>query len=500
MIERLWRLVYKTVTQNKYRLLLITLAYYASLYFSTSNRTILVFTACYWVGVYLHTRNLYLSTFLVFVATLPFPKGKALRLLLLPIESIQRYTLYGVTYFFPIYISDFFLALLGYLYIRRKPFSFSRSVFKMRSSTITLLVLLLMFIFWVLIGGITSVFPEVGVLSTIQLLRMFILFGIPFFFEKREFEHYGISIYSVIIALLIFESSWTLLQRFHGGPLGRDVEVYLPGSQYGIFSSEDSSLLRNTGTFFEPSILGTFLLMQIGVLLPFLFYKKHSDLKIPALLAMSLGTIALVFTGSRVLYGVWLFLAFYVIFLWRAVNPEGIRHIREKYSWKIIAGIVGILLITLPYIIQRTSSLTDVFTTYGSASYRIQMILYSSRIAFENLITGVGINLSPYYLSTGFIGERYVFDPTYPHNLFAQLFAETGFIGISIFFLFLICWFRFIIRNFQMNAYYGFGIAAAFYLICAQFYPVFLNHTELSSFFFLYAGFAVFWSQIRRYD
>lgn len=499
MIERLWHFGYKTVSKNDYRLLVITLIYYVSLYFSTSNRTTLLFTAGYWLAVFLLTKSLYLSVFLVFLATLPFPKGKAQQFLLLPRDLIERYALYSVTYFFPIYISDFFLTLFGYLYVRKKIFAPAQQN-KVSRTRIQIFVIFSLFIIWVLIGGVTSIFPEVGLLSSVQLLRMFIIFTIPFLFATKEFKEHHLDIFSVIIALLIFESGWTIMQRFHGGPLGKDLEVYLPGSQYGIFSSEDSSLLRNTGTFFEPSILGTFLLMQIGALLPFLFAKPNVSLKMPSLIAVTLGSVALVFTGSRALYGIWFLLVVFTGLLWRSVNPGWLKQVREKYSLKIGIGTLGLLIVTLPYIFQRARSVTDVFTTYGSASYRIQMIMYSIRIGVENLIRGVGINLSPYYLSTGFAGERYVFDPTYPHNLFAQLFAETGLVGSSLFLLFLVCLFRYVITNFQIKRYYGFGVAAALYVLCAQFYPIFLNHTELSSFFFLYAGFAVFWSQSRRYD
>jgi O-antigen ligase len=207
-----------------------------------------------------------------------------------------------------------------------------------------------------------------------------------------------------------------------------------------------------------------------------------------AVIAHIAGSLALVFTGSRILYGVWLLLALLVWRYWQ----KSIKAFLAKIPAKILtaSAIIAVIVIAslTPYLARRIETLSDVFTQYGSATYRLEMMEYATRLGIDSPLLGVGINLSPYYFASGFEGERLIFDPTYPHNLFFQLLAETGLVGVTIFILFSF----FVIRPFLLGLKSGiireYSLAAGVYLLCAMFYPIFLNHPELSSYFFLYIG------------
>ena len=442
------------------------------------------------------TKSLTLSLYAGLVATLLFPKGRALELLLLPKESIESWVLFDISYFFPVYLADIFLGLLGYLYLRGKWFTNkTRSAFQFPKS----LWLFFLFIVWVVISASTSVVPEVGWLSALQLTRMMTLMAIPLLLFANQKTQLKKVTLSIAAAVLLFESGWVLTQRVLGGPLGRDLEVYLPGKQFGILASENPGLLRLAGTFFEPSILGTFLLMQLALLLPLVLKNGRTSkyLKRVGLIAVGTGSLALVFTGSRILYGVWLSLAILAWWYWRHAGKK----LKEKLSSKwLLAGAAGAVIITItlaPYLGRRIETLSDVFTQYGSANYRLQMMRYSSQLALANPLLGVGINLSPYYFATGFVGERLIFDPTYPHNLFFQLLAETGAVGVTLFFSFAYLGIRPLLMEMKRPAINKinkqpvikeYSLAAGVYLLAAMFYPIFLNHPELSSYFFLYIG------------
>jgi O-antigen ligase len=415
---------------------------------------------------------------LCFIATLPFAKGKGFQIILLPKEQIIRYALYKISYYFPLYLSDLFLVLLTFIPIREN-IGKRISIPKMTKLP---LVFFLLFICVVLFTAISSIFFDVVYFSVIQLLRLSIVFISPFFINLRNKKNLSF-LYLIIAAGVIFQSTWVFAQVLHKGPLGRDLEVFLPGTEFGIKSSENRELMRATGTFFEPSILGTYILMQITLLGIFFLSKKDSNRHL-YIVSIIFGLIALVFTGSRFLYTLALLLV--MLFLKKfALKNNYAVNLRLKIFLLLI---LGIIVLTLPYIVSRISSFTDVFSKYGSGSYRIQMAIYALRLFFERPLFGVGINLSPYFFATGFPQEVFVFDPTYPHNLMMQLLAETGILGTTFFILFIFAIFRTVYERALTFFSNEFMAASLIFIVCAQFYPIFLNHTEILTFLFLFLG------------
>ncbi|HCR80990.1 MAG: hypothetical protein UX28_C0001G0057 [Candidatus Pacebacteria bacterium GW2011_GWA1_46_10] len=478
-----------------------TLFYYFSLYFSINNRTLFLLTFLYWLVIFRLTKNFKLSLFAGLLATLLFPKGRAYQLLLLPKESIERWVLFDISYFFPVYLADIFLGVLGYLYLRNKTIVTSIGATLKKLQPFWWLAL---FIIWVVFSGTLSVAPEVSWLSALQLVRMMALMVLPLLLFAHQKTQLKKLVLSVALAALLFESSWVIAQRISGGPLGKDLEVYLPGAQFGILASEDLGLLRVTGTFFEPSILGTFLLMQMAIILPLVLRKRHTDqrhiLNTLGWFGLGVGSVALIFTGSRILYGVWLWLAGLTWWFWRKNKPN----LNFKNHPKLFAGTVVVALIVAtalaPYLTRRLETLTDVFTQYGSGTYRLAMIQYAARLALGNPWFGVGINLSPYYFATEFTGEQLVFDPTYPHNLLFQLLAETGMVGAFFFFMLVYTTVRPFFLYLKQSVIKEYSLAVGIYVLCAMFYPIFLNHPELSSYFFLYAGLSTLSRKQARVD
>ena len=117
------------------------------------------------------------------------------------------------------------------------------------------------------------------------------------------------------------------------------------------------------------------------------------------------------------------------------------------------------------------------------------MVNYSVKLGMSHL-NGVGINLSPYFFATKFTQDQFIFDPTFPHNIFSEIFAETGIIGLVLFFLFIYLTLR---NHFNLKTRINiFAVGSIVYLISAQIYPIFLNQPELSSFLFLYLGLAIY--------
>jgi O-antigen ligase len=108
-------------------------------------------------------------------------------------------------------------------------------------------------------------------------------------------------------------------------------------------------------------------------------------------------------------------------------------------------------------------------------------------------LTGVGLNLSPYYLATSFTQNNYFFDPAHPHNIIIQLLAESGLLGTTLFIIFVYLIYRpYIFGKNKKQSEFFFG--SLIFLICAQIYPIFINHMEIVSYLFLYLGFASYYN------
>jgi O-antigen ligase len=329
-----------------------------------------------------------------------------------------------------------------------------------------------------------SYYHDVILLSILQLLRLWFVF----FLVKNS--NFGSKVYERVLqitaALVIFETFWVLLQRIENGPIGRDLEVYLPGFDYGIVAAEDQEMFRSTGTFYEPSVLGTFLLVQLTLLTQHLFARgrlldeRSYLIKKVAIFA---GIVAIIFTASRGIYALTAVLAAY--FVWRHKDQADV-FIKKNFSWFLSA--LAVLLAALPYLIARLVYLGSLFGDSGSGTYRIQIALYAAKLAVMNVF-GVGLSLSHYFFATFFRNDKFIFDPAYPHNVFFQVLAETGILGLIFYGLFLTFAFRLNQwKEFKANLKNPFILAALVYLLCAQFYPIFLHNQEILTYLFLYLG------------
>ena len=469
-----------TLSSTTHPVFFLSLFYFFSLFFSSSNRTLLLFTLIYLSLLYKISKNFQQALFFSFLATLPFAKGKSLSLLLLPKGLIAKNALFDIDYHFPIYLSDIFLFILLYLYFRKRP-KISRKIKLKRK-----LSFLFFFIYISLAPALNSLYPYVVILSVIQLLKLSFIYFLPILLDDCQKKIKNIPL--ILAAFTFFQTFWVILQRFKKGPLGLDLEAYLPKAQYGITSIENVELLRSTGTFFEPSILGTFMLMHFFFFLSLLLLKKYSsegEKKIYTA-AIIAAFVSILFTASRGIYLLILVLVgIFIVFLKKFFYVKLLAF--KKESLKLLLLLFPIL-IGLSFLSVRLQSVGTLFSPEGSGTYRIQISQYAFRLAKNNPF-GVGLNLSPYYFATAFPQEKYIFDPAHPHNIFFQILAETGFGGLILFSLFLYASYQSFLKPKTKLRNFEFFIASLAFLACAQIYPIFINHSEILSFFFLYLGF-----------
>ncbi len=463
------------------RIFSTTCLYYFSLFVSINNRTLLLFTAAYCVALYIQLKNLKLVLFLAFIVTLPFAKGKGFQIFLLDKHDVLTHSLFDLVYYFPLYLSDFILSLFLYSCIRDR-----KEPIQLSTPLKLIIFVFTLFVLFISIQTFNSPFPTVILFSLIQLIKLLAVFLLPYFLQTSIKKIHTI-LPSILAASLLFQSSWAVLQVFFSGPLGKDIEVYLPGTESGIYASEQGSLLRVSGTFYEPSILGTFLLMQmifLGYHILNRTFSKTSTYLYTGILCFS--TIALLFTGSRIIYFLFLGWSGALLYVFRDTWKKRIVFSKKQVSIALII----FFLIGGRYIFTRFTQFGEAFAKYGSATYRFQLAQAATTLGLTYW-QGVGINLSQYFFATDVTNQQYIFDPAYPHNIFFQLLAETGIIGVSLFvtLLYLIYRAHLVKERLKLN---GFTYAFSVFLTCAQFYPIFLNHPEILSYLFVFAGLSLY--------
>jgi len=111
------------------------------------------------------------------------------------------------------------------------------------------------------------------------------------------------------------------------------------------------------------------------------------------------------------------------------------------------------------------------------------MITSSLRLGFEQIF-GLGIGTSPMYLATKSLQEHPIYGPDFPHNLFMQIFAEVGIVGLCVFVLFVYIAFRNFFLNRAAARSKPFYVASLLYFISSLFYPLTFDGIEILSFDF----------------
>jgi O-antigen ligase len=472
--------VVKTSTPLKVKVFWVTIIYYCLMYFCNSNLTLFVLSFLYFVIVWKLSKNIVLTAALCFLVNLPFMKGKSLSLFLLPKEIVQMNIQRDLIYYFPVTISDFYLAILLVLQIRS-----GRKMTQIVSHGVV--ISLTLFFITALVSSIFSQNYMVSLLSSLILLKLFIIFLLPATISHRnDFIHIGL--YSMA-AFSLFEGSWSMAQFVLHGYLGRYIESFNSMYSYGKVAWENTNLLRVSGTFVDPDILGTFMFMHFVIF--FLLWLKRKtyngfEQKLFALCSLFCA-ISILITGNRILY----ILLFVSSLLLIGITKQFQNVINIIKKPVIVVCISGILLVFSPYVLTRMQNFPDVFSEVGSGTFRIQMFQYGARLGLNNWF-GVGLGMSPYHFGTDFPGEKMIFGPDYPHNIFLQIFAEIGLFGLILYIVFLYISFRpLVIKGLNIPDIHYYLAAFAF-IASACFYPIFIPLIELNSFFFLYLGIAVF--------
>jgi len=473
-----------------FRFFIMNSIFLFSLLLVNSNKILLLFAMAYLIILIKKTQNYRFSLFILFFNFLPFIVGRnIIESTLIGHQEIFGFSIFDVKYFFPIYLSDLFLLLIYQNYFSEKLFAKKNKNLKkdkvVGNEFKIPLISLALFFCLVLIRSLNHELSYLLFFGSLIILKYILIFALAFIFDHEEKKQ----IFPQILASnLFFQSIIIYIEQLKGGNIGKFIENSLPGLEMGTLAAESSDMLRADGTFNEPNVTAIYLLITVVVLSNIALKLHNKKLSYFYYFIILLAFLAIIFTGSRSLYALSLiYLIFYFI-----KNQKLLKKIFNKL-WKknlLKTIIIGSTILILPYFLSRMDTVKNVFTETGSLTYRTEINKTVLSMSYKELL-GYGIDLTPYYLAKNFKtvdSLPVIFDQAPAHNIFVQILAETGIFAFIFFIIFIYYSLK---VGFQSKNNY-FTLAALFYLLAAQFHPVFTNHYELSAFFFLYLGMGIY--------
>jgi len=240
--------------------------------------------------------------------------------------------------------------------------------------------------------------------------------------------------------------------------------------------------LRVYSTFGNPNVYGAYLLLVIPPAGALVFYARHWFLRLTAFGITGLLLVALALTYSR---GCHLALAVSVLVF--------VLLIEKRMIVLYLAGLAAMPFVLPASIIARLVSIVNFADT--STAFRLNIWIGSLRVLGDFWMAGLGQGLEAYNAVYPFYALSATPSP-HSHNLFLQIFLETGVVGLLVFVVMLACFFR---AQFSFMRHCGdfrmkvmsaaFTAAAVGFLFQGMFDHVFYNYRVMLS-FFLFMGVA----------
>jgi hypothetical protein len=327
-----------------------------------------------------------------------------------------------------------------------------------------------------------------GIIRLWQTIAVF-YFGY-FFFRQPIIKK---ALIPLILSMIIFTVSLSLFQIVNQKPMGRWIEILPPLSEIGYFTTDGQKQYRASSYISHPVYYGSFLSLLTPIVLG-LALKSASQLKnktrtILLILLTILTTVSLLGTFSR---SVWINILI-IAFLTFDKKPTTMLSVLKQFLGRLpkkhlllMLPFVIFLVIILVQSLIRSLSLAKIFSNYGNASVRIELIKQSLTMINNNPISGVGLNQFTSELVTQNIHSN-LYSLIFPvHNTFFIFLTELGLptgILFILFVLFLLTETYHIVKKHPLT--FGIWVGCLTFVISAQFHPLFIYDPTLEMFMLL---------------
>lgn len=386
-----------------YSLLVVTL--FAALYFS--SRDLVKSTWLTFIPAYLFYRAFYYTSPFIFQSGF------------LENESNQTLITYFVSFSDPLLI-----LLLILLFFHQRRLKISE---KINRSLVWVIISMALITVWGIISSWFSKMPEVSYFYLLQLVKFFIVFLISLL--VTSYQRISKAVLETILLFVLFNSILIVLQKVNSGPLGLPIESPNLFTKFGRFADESPGLYRPGGITTGPNEMATVIGMALPVLVSLGFTKNKFN---QTFIWICLGTsaAALMFTAAR---AVWFLMLIILPLVYRRIKASSVYFSppAAKYA---IPTLIGLGIIFMPMVIQRVLSIDQLIKSGGGAVYRLRHLVAARELMKTNPL-GVGMNVFQYAIVEQFEPEFIFYDSTPAHNVFAEVGADFGWVGIVLFLL-----------------------------------------------------------------
>jgi len=276
---------------------------------------------------------------------------------------------------------------------------------------------------FVLFSGIAlSISPLLGIYKILKIFEFSFLgfYFVQQFSKKKLFKKTILVISISVILQSILAISQFLKQGSIGGLFYYFGERTFNGQTPGIANASINGelVLRPYGTFSHPNLLAGFLVVTIILIFSQLLIAKENKIRLFYVSSVFIGTIALAFSMSRA-----------AVFAY--VLTLGALFVKKRISYLIIPLAISVVFFGIFNGRFLKFDLKEV-----AVIERLELLKVSWIMFLKNPFIGVGLNnfLSniPYFISS----KNLILQPV--HNIYMLILAETGFLGISFFAVFII--------------------------------------------------------------
>lgn len=190
---------------------------------------------------------------------------------------------------------------------------------------------------------------------------------------------------------------------------------------------------RVVSTFDNPNVLGEYLLLLIPLGIGMFLSLKKGALKITHLALTAAMCVCMIYTYSR---GNWLGLIAAVFMF--------IMFYDTRFVWLGVAAVFAAPFVLSPSVISRFASIGDTADT--STSYRVYIWMGTLAMLKDYWLCGIGLGsdafnmIYPHYSYAGIVAPH-------SHNLYLQLVAENGIMGLIVFLVLVFGYYRMVITK-----------------------------------------------------